>query len=281
MISGALLLPVEMSTRSFLGRRLNKIIFPTLFWTAVYIILRPKDESLIKTVLTVPFSWQGHPVMWYMYTLIGLYLVAPIISRWLVSSSKRELHFYLLLWSVTLCYPILSLFLHVETGEIGILYYFTGYIGYFVLGYYMKQYGKSISLKRLFIPALLAFISTFAYRISGCRVDTGVVFGYTSIIIALISLFWYVAILRLSHIFESKSACISLIQKTSSLTFGIYLSHISFLKIVWHFTNYINSYPIQTVVSWLLTFALAFVFTYVVSFLPYSRYIIGFQQKSK
>ena len=37
MVSGALLLPVRTGMFTFLKKRFTKIIFPTLFWTAIYL----------------------------------------------------------------------------------------------------------------------------------------------------------------------------------------------------------------------------------------------------
>ena len=123
MVSGALLLPVKEGTMSFLKRRLSKIVSPTLFWSLIYIgynHYQGTNHTWWKDILSLPFSAQGHGVMWFMYTLTGLYLITPILSKWLDTCSKRELEFYLMLWAITLCYPLLRLFLFIQVGETGI-----------------------------------------------------------------------------------------------------------------------------------------------------------------
>lgn len=101
MLSGALLLPLKTDTFTFLKKRISKVVFPTLFWTLFYlganVILRGETIDITK-ILSIPFSTQGNPVLWFMYTLIGLYLLSPILSRWLTNSSKKEVVFYLGLW---------------------------------------------------------------------------------------------------------------------------------------------------------------------------------------
>ena len=157
VISGSLLLPIKTDTTTFLKKRLGKVIMPTLVFTILYIILNcinGEQQNILRTICSIPFSAQGHGVLWFMYTLIGLYLVAPIISKWLDSASKREVELYLLLWVITLCYPILKLFVGINEGNTGVLYYFSGYIGYFILGYYLKKYPEFISLKKLIIENL-------------------------------------------------------------------------------------------------------------------------------
>lgn len=104
VLSGALLLPVKMDTFMFLKKRMSKVVMPMLCFTALYVALKyfSGDEvDLVHTICSVPFSTQGHGVLWFMYTLIGLYLLSPIISKWLQSSSKCEVEFYLGLWLIS------------------------------------------------------------------------------------------------------------------------------------------------------------------------------------
>lgn len=46
MVSGALLLPVNMSTEQFLKKRFSKIVWPTLFWTLFYYIVAPYTDTV-------------------------------------------------------------------------------------------------------------------------------------------------------------------------------------------------------------------------------------------
>ena len=145
VISGTLLLDNRLNSRDFLKRRFSKILYPTLFWTLFYmgveiVVGAHSTTYTLKAFLSIPFSAQGHGILWFMYTLAGLYLLVPILSRWLHRASKREVEFYLLLWGVTLIYPYLKLWLLVNESNTGLLYYFAGYVGYFVLGYYLKHH---------------------------------------------------------------------------------------------------------------------------------------------
>lgn len=112
-ISGALLLPVSTpphQSGKWLRKRLVKVIVPALFWTFFYLIISGKiwAASLCENLVTffsIPFSVQGHGILWFMYTLVGLYVLAPVISPWLEKADEKALRYYLLLWIVTLCYP--------------------------------------------------------------------------------------------------------------------------------------------------------------------------------
>jgi surface polysaccharide O-acyltransferase-like enzyme len=110
MISGALLLPVKTDTRTFLRRRFSKIAIPAFVWSVLFLgitALTTNESFSWKALFSIPFSAQGNPTFWFLYTLMGLYLLAPVLSHWLNTASRRELDFYLLLWGGE---PLLSAF---------------------------------------------------------------------------------------------------------------------------------------------------------------------------
>lgn len=281
VISGSLLLPIKTDTTTFLKKRLGKVIMPTLFFTILYIILNcinGEQQNILRTICSIPFSAQGHGVLWFMYTLIGLYLVAPIISKWLDSASKREVELYLLLWVITLCFPILKLFVGINEGNTGVLYYFSGYIGYFILGYYLKKYPESISLKKLIIPDIIAIIAPIAFKVMHIEIDFYSMFWYLSIFVALLCTTIYVLI---SKIKIKKGGIVELI---SNLSFGIYLIHIAVMRFfIWEldFIININNYILQWITVAGLTFIISCSIAYVISLLPFGDYIIGYKKQNR
>ena len=201
VISGALLLPVKTDTKSFLIKRLGKVVVPTICFTLLYLMLKTASGEEVdwsRSICSIPFSAQGHGVLWFMYTLIGLYLVSPIISKWLESVSKREEEFYLGIWLITLCYPLLDMFLDVNQKDTGILYYFTGYIGYFVLGHYLNKYPQSISLRILIIPLIISVFAPVACKVMHVEVNFETVFWYLSIFVAILCTAIYVIVSKMS-----------------------------------------------------------------------------------
>ena len=285
MVSGALLLPVKMETGDFLKKRIGKIIGPLLFWTLFYIMVGLltggiQPAALPTSLLSIPFSTQGHGVLWFMYTLAGLYLLAPILSPFLEKASERELRFYLLLWAVALCFPILALFLVVNRGTSGMLYYFTGYVGYFVLGYYLHVYKprvKTIFLIAMIIVPLVFLAIHRYYSLDGDFFD---IFYYLSITVVVMAVAWFVGIRKMVEKLCHPQA--KLLTELSNACFGIYLMHIFIMrKILWHSDFIVHSFGGvgQIVITWMLTFAISFALTYLISYLPYAEYIVGYKQK--
>ena len=61
VLSGALLLPVKTDTRTFLKKRLGKVVFPTLCFTFLYLGLKyitGQSVDFLSSVLSIPFSSQ-------------------------------------------------------------------------------------------------------------------------------------------------------------------------------------------------------------------------------
>lgn len=275
MISGALLLDSELATKAFIKRRFSKILFPTLFWTMFYLLVgcvtqRPSIATAFKSVLSIPFSVQGHGVLWFMYPLAGLYLLTPILSQWLKKASKSEVEFYLLLWAITLVYPYLSLWLHINESNSGLLYYFSGYLGYYVLGFYLKHHYK-YCLWHVIVALLIAAVTPMALLSSGIEYDFYKVLWYLSLPVAMMAFVLFVLIMQ----FPNKR--MSTIGQISKLSFGIYFVHIFIMRrIIWNL-DVVHSLPwmVQIPVIALSSFLLSLLMSWLISRLSFSKYIIG------
>lgn len=199
MVSGSLLLPVKGETGAFLRWRIGKILWPLLFWTLFYVVVGLLTggilpANLLKSLLSIPFSTQGHGVLWFMYTLVGLYLLAPILSPFLEMASERLLRSYLLLWAISTCHPILALFLDVNRSTSGMLYYFTGYVGYYVLGYYLHVYNPRVKTIFLIAMIIIPLVSLAIHRYYSLPGDSFDVFYYLSIMVVVMSFAWFLGV---------------------------------------------------------------------------------------
>lgn len=284
MVSGALLLPIKTDAFGFLKKRLGKVVIPTLLWSFFYLVvnvwMKNSKVSWLRSVLSLPFSAQGNPVLWFMYTLIGLYLLAPILSRWLQTTSVKELELYLGIWAVSLCYPLLNQFVGLNQGTTGVLYYFTGYVGYFVLGYYLKNYPKRLSFKVILCAMVIAIIAPVVCKIGHIQVNFYEVFWYLSVFVAVQCIFWF----KLVMDYPQKEISLkiqSIVIEMSRLSFGIYLVHIFIMRYVlweWDVIKLIPSYIGQTVAIALLTLLGSVLACSFISLLPKAQYMIGYKR---
>lgn len=286
MVSGALLLPVAMPTKEFLKRRLEKVVVPTLLWTLIYWLAAPWVDTVgrgngLRSFFSIMFSPQFNGVLWFMYMLIGLYLLAPILSAWLQKANRREVEMYLLLWGVTMCYPILPGFVTIDEGNTGMLYYFSGYAGYFLLGYYLRRYAISLPLWGCVLLILLPIGLGAYFKLRGVEVDFYSLFWYLSIITAMASVGWYVIVKNWTPNFKSESKWHRMLVLISNCCFGIYLSHILIMRgLLWHL-EWLRGLEgvIQILVTTLLTLIGSFFITWFLSHLPGAGYIIGYKYR--
>ena len=175
MISGYFLLPVKMGLRDFLKRRLSRILIPFVVWYLAYCIFFIFYSGDTVGQATANFFSMlinfddrlGH--MWYIYMLVGLYLLAPIISPWLEKVGKRQMQFYLAIWLITTLIPYLNRFVSPEVwgacfwNPSPTFYYFTGFAGYFLLGYYVRRFGAASVWQALLLIGVGYIPTTYFY----------------------------------------------------------------------------------------------------------------------
>lgn len=268
MLSGALLLPVRGNMTAFLKHRMGRIIAPTIVWTLIYLLLEYDNHGSavnIRALLSIPFSPQGHGVMWFMYALMGVYLVAPIVSPWLTQASRRECVIVLSLWAVTLLFPFLHGFLEITEDINGTFYYFSGYLGYFLCGYFIVHY-KPVIKWYLLVPivAVALVLPTLNYG-WGLGLDKDV-FWYLGICTAVLTVaIFYVLTVKfnkkMSRWFTQHRHAAVWLVRVSQCTFGIYLCHIIVMRYcLWNMPWFvqISNCVVQTSVSFVVTFAVSF-----------------------
>lgn len=287
MVSGALLLPMDMDTNSFMKRRLSKFVWPVLFWTIFYMAVSWATKGttileIIKSILSIPFYAQGVVAfLWFMYALIGLYLLVPIISPWLEKINKKTIEIYLLLWLLAMCYPYIRLFLNIPNSERNVLYYFSGYAGYFLLGYYLHKYQKMISLHKICVILLLivacSCILPAVFLWLKFKLNPTSVFDYLSISVVAMCIGWFILIRYFLDRQHINNYSHKLLVDISNMTFGIYLCHIFIiLNLIWKLPFVQSlSLPLEILFCSIITFLISYIVVKCISKLPFSKFIIG------
>ena len=155
MISGALLLNREYGNIiDFYKKRISRIAVPFAFWIIFLVYVR-------LTFFNCPLTFKGicHIVIfdgfpWFFWTMLGLYLFLPVINSFINEYSFKGAEIFLGFWILTMLlstfgkYPIE----HVE------LRYFSGYLGYAVLGWYLRNKEFKLSNKSIFLISIIMFL---------------------------------------------------------------------------------------------------------------------------
>ena len=240
MISGALLLPVEGNGSSFLLKRFKRVLMPFVTWSITYLLLAFHFDNwtlgkLWQEFYSLPLK-PSFGAAWFMYILIGLYLIAPIISVWLRNSSRRWVEYFLVLWGLATMIPYASFFVEFPQDiHDTMLSPFVGYMGYMILGYYLWQYPLKkessryqaitwaiLLLLAVALPIRLYFF-TEKYGLTYMLYDDQHIniVAFVAIIFILVS-----KIKQMPHVMES------VVCKVAKLSYGIYLCHMAVFQYV-------------------------------------------------
>ncbi|WP_255993635.1 acyltransferase [Clostridium perfringens] len=229
MISGAFLINNEKNKNFnyFMRKTINKIVVPTLIWSAIYVLYSILIQVFSKingeniNYISPFIQWiKGEPYyhMWYMYMLIGLYFVTPFIIE--IKDKIGKVNF-IILAIILLIIGFLTTFI----GDLPWPIRFISYLGYFCLGDIIKNYcNKNFSYKiYLFIGiSFLFLIFIFTNQIVKYNLLNNKLYFYNYlnplVIIASISIF---------KVFTSMKDlnCSKLISNISKHTFNIYMIH--------------------------------------------------------
>ena len=194
MLTGMLLLPVREETGPFYKKRMMRVLVPFVVWSFLYTIfpwltgLVGLDSSILTRMFAyagespsqslgdslhnlwmIPFNFHTYTVhLWYIYMLLGLYLYLPFFSAWVKQASKKQIRIFLGLWCITLFLPYCREFLSENLGgtcawnDFGILYYFSGFCGYLLLGSYLKDTGNRLSAGKTIGLSIILFAVGYA-----------------------------------------------------------------------------------------------------------------------
>lgn len=153
MLSGKFTLGFEnLDTKSFKAyylEKLIKIVIPFIFYSAlIFLTKNIYSGNSFELGKYINGLYQGNIMSsyWFIYSLLGIYLVAPFIYRMISSLNKKELK--ILIFIIFLVQSI-----SVYSGN----FIFTGWISYFILGYAIEKiFDSKNNLKYI---ALFGFLS--------------------------------------------------------------------------------------------------------------------------
>lgn len=186
--SSYLQFPLKYQVKQFFIKRFIRVIIPFFIWTIIYALVWGEPiENFQNLILNFNYA-AGH--LWFVYMLVGLYLLIPLLSPWAEKVSKRELQFYLIVCFITTFIPFIrEIYGGLDTPVIygpsgipnitkyplwgecswnsyGIFYYFCGFIGYLLFGLYVRRFSGNLSgVSILFtgvLPWLIGFGITFS-----------------------------------------------------------------------------------------------------------------------
>lgn len=317
MMTGLLLLPIRESAAEFYKRRIPRVLIPMVLWSAVYYLIpwltgvAGLDKSVITTlfpfefspsqeagdamrnIARIPFTFNGYTThMWYLYMLIGLYLLMPFFSAWVEKRDSTMTNTYLLLWLCSLTLPYLkqliapNLFGECAWNEFGTFYYFAGFAGYLLLGHILAR-RHHMPLRRIIAMGVMLYISGYIVTYTGYA-SMAVQYSYEEAP-ELLELFWQFCspnvvlmalgiFLVVQRINITSPRLQSLLAATTRCSFGTYLMHYIFIgPVILLLTPLGMPTPLCVMASVIIVFGICWSLTALIyKALPRAaRYIVG------
>lgn len=238
MLSGFLLLSKDYPLTYFLKRRFSRVVVPALFWMGVYSIynfVSKGSPATLQEAAVGIFSGPVHYHLWFIYLIIGLYLIYPVLRAWVRVATEQEfLYFFTLCILCTWVYKFIWTFTGVGMG----IYFelFTNNCGYFVLGYYLGKRpwpfeSPDSSTMARWLPTGLIVLGTGATMLGSYLVNLNrgeapmqvVFYDYLTPNVGIAAIGWF---LLAKQAFD-RHTLLDIEQEFSAASFGIYFAHVA------------------------------------------------------
>lgn len=308
LASSYLLVPLKTDTGTFFRKRLVRVFVPFLVWSLIYAVIPMPGsggavdaEGNLKSLLfNFVMTSSGH--MWFVYMLLGVYLLMPMISPWLEKISRKEEKVFLCLWAFTTVLPLIQPLAKSVTGStylwgecqwntFGTFYYVSGFIGYVVLGHYMRTHAGEASWKKTLAYAVPFWVAGYALAAGGFwnmipdaegypvsssyadafRMEAQRGFCTAGIMLQTVAYFLVFRKITCDGWFYRR-----IVLPISKLSYGMYLMHMVVLGPVSAMvSSWTGSTPVVMVTSALITYVLCALACRLIAFIPKSKYLIG------
>jgi len=280
MISGSQMLNPNkaFSLKQLFSRNILRLITAFAFWSlayaAVFQIWRYGSISSANLGSFLKALIVGHYHLWFLYTLVGLYLVVPLLRK--IAEHKALMEYFI---ALSLVFPFGINTVQLVTGSSPIVttvldklsFFMTlGYTGYFVLGSYLVRFELSARQRRLLyglgILSVLVTIVGTTVMSNQQGEPNGSLFGYLlpNTLFTSVAIFVGFKMTLSQRTFSTRSQ--QLIEHVSKLSFGMYLVH-DFVNIFFREVLNLTSLSFHPIVSVPVITILVFGISYMVSWI--------------
>ncbi|MEG1579136.1 MAG: acyltransferase family protein [Oscillospiraceae bacterium] len=251
MLSGMFFLDPKKSVTlpSLFFKSILRIVVALAVWGTVYALWTQRPTN---GVYTIQWLWDAlktvllgntHYHLWFLYMMIGLYLVTPILRTFVKNASRTDFHYFFalafvfssLLPTLLALRPSATVTSYLWRMNLGATIV---YAGFFVAGYYLKTFtlGRMAEIL-IYLLGILGTVATIGGTLLLSRHDSafnGVIYQYFSPNVVFMSVAVFVLFRYVLGVSEERSRRQRL-GGVAKITFGIYLVHDFFLILLGHF----------------------------------------------
>lgn len=272
-ISGSLLLDNEkFNLKNLCIKYLPRIILILFVWHIVYYFYENPYLTISNVIQCFKKLVLGNVYshLWYLYLVIGLYLLTPILRKLVSTLEKKEYSYMLIIgFIVTSVIPTLDLIFNKGLARISNSYIvldFNIMLFYYLLGYYLKKWGmkkyQPILICSIFLLLIMSFVQNFI------SVNKGIPISYSSTNNILAVFIVSSLFCTFKEKFKNKEN--EKITKLGKLTLGVYLIHFIIEKTLLNIglnANIMNP-VIGNLIITIIIMVLSYVLSYIISKIP-------------
>ena len=231
MVSGYLLLDKSEKMSVFFKKRIRGIFPLFIFFNIVYIFV-----NKVKIMPVLQGKEIVAPHFWYIYMILGLYFITPWLQK-VLKFAKKETFVILILWF--LCSILNPHLIKFDLPRIPFSHFpITEFIGYYILGYYIKVDRNKIKKVPFSIIIIIYLIGFFISAIStkyvllktGNRISD--FFDKNSLGTFFMTVSFFTFFIKFD--FKNRNEAVKIV---SNSTYFAFLVHLLVLKIVVKFSD--------------------------------------------
>lgn len=294
MISGALLLAPEHRFR--LRQQTLRVLVPLMTWSAIYAVFdayfavsdlpvvsgsNHQHDNLwaaLRAFLSGPLAYH----LWFVYVLVGVYLVVPLLRPLTALPSGRRdrlLRYALALWLIfTILLPVVH---HFWPGAVkpyaGSFPDFpSGYLGVFILGFYLHHHGLRVRPIFYALGALVGVAATCLVVYFEQTFRDGSFWAYSNLTPNVVV--FAASVFMLAKTYANRPGRhFAFFSRCSALSFRVYLLHVLVLHYLraispikgWYMDDPLLSIPVMAALTITISFSVAWLIDQVKPIRPY------------
>lgn len=247
MISGALLLDEEHDTSiSKMFGRIKKLLCKFIIWSIIYSIIYNVFFCMIRNeqikIYNIIYDIiVGHYHLWFIYMLIGLYLIIPLLKLWIKKENKKEIRYFIILSFVfAFLLPQIIMLINKLYGTFIIgeaiekafnVKYVCGYTMYFILGWYINNF--ELKKKYIYMLGISGIVCTILgnYFLALVTCDNSIMFDNFNVNILFQSILIFYMVKNNPN--KGRFSVRKHITKLSDRSLGIYFIHVIIVDILY------------------------------------------------
>lgn len=246
MLSGAFLLDPRkgLTLPSLFFRHILRVFTALVVWGAVYAVFDygwvdgRLSWNSVRAALKTALLGDTHFHFWFLYVVLGLYLVTPILRAFVRGASRGDFHFFFVV--AFLFASLLPLLLKLRPNAVVSTYLdrldlhlVLGFVGFYAAGYYLKAYGLGrIAEAVIYLLGVAGAVAT-VWGSSALSLRGGsstLLTDFMAPNVAAMAVAVFVLFRYLLGVSDERDRRRSL-SGAARITFGVYLAHVLFLML--------------------------------------------------